>query len=115
MSTQVLAAGKSSIHGELLEQLTPAWLIEATPARRSALKASSIRLPDWYRSASIKQQTALRDSFHASFTAQTRLDKTMSTLQDIDTFAAPLLIKALKDRFGVEADLNKTYVCLRRP
>jgi Leucine-rich repeat (LRR) protein len=115
MSTQVLAAGKSSIHGELLEQLTPAWLIEATPARRSALKASSIRLPDWYRSASIKQQTALRDSFHASFTAQTRLDKTMSTLQDIDTFAALLLIKALKDRFGVEADVNKTYVCLRRP
>lgn len=39
----------------------------------------------------------------------------MSTLQDIDTFAEPLLTEALKDRFGVEVDVHKTLLCLRRP
>jgi Leucine-rich repeat (LRR) protein len=115
MSNQDSASEKSSIHGDLLKQLTPAWLIDATPARRTALKASSTSLPDWYRRASTEQQTAARESLHASFIAQTRLDKTMSALQDVDAFAEPLLAKALNDRFGVEADVNKTFVCLRRP
>lgn len=115
MSNQDFIYEKSSIHGDLLKQMTPGWLVDATPERRAALKATSVNLPDWYRRAPTEQQTALRNSFHASFTAQTRLDKTMSTLQDIDTFAKPLLVKALKASFGVEADINKTFVCLRRP
>jgi len=107
--------GQTSIHSELLEQLTPQWLINATPLRRAAIKDSGTRAPDWYQRASAGQQQALADRFNASFAAQSRLDKTMSSLQDIDTFAAPILTKALKDRFGVEVDVNKTQVCLRRP
>ncbi|MGH8386871.1 MAG: NEL-type E3 ubiquitin ligase domain-containing protein [Pseudomonas sp.] len=115
MSTKDLTPATSSIHGELLEQLTPGWLIDATPARRAALKAGGTRLPQWYSSATTERQRALRETSHASFTAQTLLDKTMSALKDIDAFAEPLLSKALKDRFGVEVDVSKTLVCLRRP
>ncbi|WP_419710801.1 NEL-type E3 ubiquitin ligase domain-containing protein [Pseudomonas sp. NFX224] len=107
--------GQSSIHSELLEQLTPEWLINATPQRRAAIKGAGTRAPDWYQRASTGQQQTLKESFNASFVAQSRLDKTMSSLQNIDTFAEPILSKALKDRFGVEADVNKTQVCLRRP
>nr|WP_237884357.1 DUF6543 domain-containing protein [Pseudomonas sp. PGPR40] len=108
-------SGKSSIHSELLQRKTPDWLINATPERRVALKEAGSQLPGWYQRASIQQQNVLRERFSASLVSQTRLDKTLSTLQDIDTFARPLLVKALKDRFGVDADVDKTLVCLRRP
>jgi hypothetical protein len=39
----------------------------------------------------------------------------MSALADIDSFAAPVLAKALKERFAIELDVNKTLLCLRRP
>ncbi|WP_338581078.1 NEL-type E3 ubiquitin ligase domain-containing protein [Pseudomonas sp. MAG733B] len=107
--------GQSSIHSELLEQLTPQWLINATPQRRAEIKDTGTRAPDWYQRSSTGQQQTLKDSFNASFAAQSRLDKTMSALQDIDTFAEPILTKALKERFGVEVNVNKTQVCLRRP
>lgn len=110
-----LSAGKRSFHGPLLEQMTPEWLINATPARRAALKNAGTQLPEWFLRASVKQQQMLQECFNASFNSQARLDKTMSTLQDIDTFAAAILNKALKERFGVELDVNKTLLCLRRP
>ncbi|WP_460145688.1 NEL-type E3 ubiquitin ligase domain-containing protein [Pseudomonas sp. S2_A02] len=108
-------SGKSSIHSELLQGKAPDWLINATPERRVALKDAGAQLPGWYQRASIQQQNVLRERFSASLVSQTRLDKTLSTLQGIDTFARPLLVKALKDRFGVGADVDKTLVCLRRP
>lgn len=113
-SRQRLVAGRTSIHRELLEQLTPDWLIDATPQRRAAMKASGSLAPHWYTRASIEQQQALKDRFKDSLVSQTRLDKTMSSLPDAESFAEPILQKALKDQFGVEADVNKTMVCLRR-
>jgi Leucine-rich repeat (LRR) protein len=110
-----IAPEKTSIHRDLLEQMAPDWLINAAPERQAAIRASATRLPDWYSRASVPQQQALKSSFNASFTAQTQLDNAMSALQDIDTFAAPLLTSALKDRFGVDVDVNTTLLCLRRP
>ncbi|PAM83185.1 MULTISPECIES: dermonecrotic toxin domain-containing protein [unclassified Pseudomonas] len=104
-----------SLHGELLEQTIPGWLTGATTERRNALKEANVSLPVWYRQASGQQRKALNESVTASFNAQTRLDKVMSGLQDIDTFAAPLLIKALKDQFNVELDINKTFLRLIKP
>lgn len=104
-----------SLHGELLEQAIPGWLTGATTERRSALKQANAPLPEWYRKASAQQRKSLNDSVTASFKAQTRLDKIMAGLQDIDTFAAPLLTKALKDQFNVELDINKTFLQLKKP
>ncbi|PBJ27979.1 putative E3 ubiquitin-protein ligase ipaH7.8 [Pseudomonas sp. ACN8] len=110
-----LLPDKSSMHSELLERMTPDWLIDATSPRRAAIKDSATRLPDWYRHASGAQQQALRECFNASFISQTRLDQAMSALHDAETFAGPILTKALKDRFSIDVDVNKTWVCLRRP
>lgn len=111
---QPLIAGRSSIHSELVEQLTPDWLIDATPQRRAAIKASGSLPPPWFSRASSAQQQALQERFNDNFVSQSRLDKTMSSLPDAESFAEPLLRKALKDQFGVEADVNKTLICLRR-
>ena len=39
----------------------------------------------------------------------------MSRMQDIDAFAEPLLVKALKDQFAVELDVTKTFLQLKKP
>jgi Leucine-rich repeat (LRR) protein len=104
-----------SIHSELLEQVIPHWLTAATTQRRQQIKDTEGPLPDWYQRASPQQRAAVNECAVASFTAQTRLDKAMSSLQDIDTFAEPLLRKALKDQFQVELDVNKTFLQLRKP
>lgn len=106
-------AATQSIHREFLERSSPSWLINATSSRRAQLKAAPAQVPDWYSRASPAQQTALTDKYTASLTAQTALDKAFASLQDIDTFAEPLLIKALQAQFKVQLDVNKTLLQLR--
>ncbi|QSB37485.1 hypothetical protein JTY93_13900 [Pseudomonas hygromyciniae] len=104
-----------SIHGRLLKTRTPQWLIDATSQRREALKLSDAFVPPAYRLATSEQRQQVRDCVVASFTAQTALDKTMSALQDIETFARPLLVNALQDQFGVTlAPRIETWLSLRK-
>ncbi|SFI98638.1 dermonecrotic toxin domain-containing protein, partial [Pseudomonas sp. NFPP04] len=103
-----------SVHDTFLKNSVPDWLKKATPQQLDALKTAPDALPDWYQHASAAQRQSLMDCIAASFTAQSTLDNAMSQLQDIDTFARPLLIKALKDQFKVELDVDKTYICLRK-
>ncbi|MPR05209.1 hypothetical protein F0169_25920 [Pseudomonas sp. MAFF 212408] len=107
-------AATLSIHGDFLEKAVPQWLVDATPARRSAVKQAAPVLPGWYKNASPAQRKVVDASFKASATAQNRLDKTLSTLLDIDAFAEPLLLKELKARFSVEVDVNQTFLRLKR-
>lgn len=104
----------ASDHAKVLVQAMPAWLVEATPARRTELKNAGSTLPDGYTQASAAQRKQLHECFNASFTAQTALDKTLTTLQDVETFAEPLLVKALKDQFAVELNVRTTYIRLRK-
>ncbi|MBF4557555.1 hypothetical protein H7698_15865 [Pseudomonas sp. p50] len=109
-----MPSATDSIHGDFLEKSIPQWLVDAAPQRRKAIKDAGTVLPDWYLNATPEQRQDLNQSFNASATAQARLDKTMSTFKDIDTFAEPLLLKALKDQYAVEVDVNTTLMCLRR-
>lgn len=104
-----------SLHGEFLEKSIPAWLIDATPQRRAALKDAATAMPAWYRNASAEQRATVNASVMASASAQARLDQTFSTFEDLDTFTGALLKKALKAQFNVEVDLEKTFLSLRRP
>lgn len=109
------AAVSASLHGKLLEQMIPDWLIAASPARQAAMKAVNTRPAHGDHEFPNDQQQALKDRVMAAFVAQTRLDKTMAGLEGIDAFAQALLGKALKDQFNVTVDLDKTLLCLRRP
>ncbi|RQO59195.1 hypothetical protein DBR46_07230 [Pseudomonas sp. KBW05] len=103
-----------SLHGDFIEQAIPDWLINATPERLAAFKSAPTQPPSWYRQATAAQRQALNAQATASFTAQTRLDKAMASLLDIDHFAEPLLVKALKDQFNVTLDVNTTFAQLRQ-
>nr|WP_314564112.1 NEL-type E3 ubiquitin ligase domain-containing protein [uncultured Pseudomonas sp.] len=104
-----------SLHGAFIDQAIPTWLTAASPERRAALKASSARWPEALSHATASQRQTLSERVVASFNAQSRLDAAMTGLQDIDSFAAPLLVKALKDQFKVELDVNTTFVHLTKP
>lgn len=105
----------ASLHGALLENNSPDWLIDASPERRQALKDHAVPTPDWYRQATREQRAAVGTAVAASLAAQNRLDKVMAGLQTIDAFAEPLLVKALKDQYKVELDLNSTVISLKQP
>jgi Leucine-rich repeat (LRR) protein len=90
-------------------------LLDATQARRAAIKTAGLRPPDWYPGLADTQQEAIKTTAIAAFVAQSRLDKTMSALESIEAFTEKQLLMALKDRFDVVVDVNKTMVCLRHP
>ncbi|MHC8289215.1 NEL-type E3 ubiquitin ligase domain-containing protein [Pseudomonas sp. XS1P51] len=114
-AVQSPAADQQSAHAEFIAQSIPAWLVNASPERREAVKNAPIILPDWYLAASRTQRQVLNASFEASVASQSLLDKTMSRMQDINAFAAPLLVKALKDQFAVALDVGKTFLQLKKP
>ncbi|WP_426129193.1 NEL-type E3 ubiquitin ligase domain-containing protein [Pseudomonas sp. DWP1b1] len=110
-----LPAATLSIHREYLEQASPAWLTDAVPARLAQIKNAPAPVPDWYRRATPAQRQALHEKFTVSFNAQTVLDKAMASVQDIDTFAEPLLVNALQAQFGVQLDVHHTLLILKKP
>ena len=114
LSTGTPPAATQSIHRDYLEQASPAWLIHATPARRAQLKAAPASLPAWYQHATPQQRRVLNEKFTAGFTAQTVLDKAMARLQDVETFAEPLLVKALHEQFNLQLDVRKTLLQLHK-
>lgn len=114
-ATHLKLHATESLHGDFLEKASPQWLIDATSARKQALKEAGTKMPAWFQNASPEQRSVVTSSVLDSFIAQTRLDKTMSTFLDINDFARPLLLKALKDQYQVQVDVDKTLLCLRRP
>ncbi|MEB2516109.1 DUF6543 domain-containing protein [Pseudomonas sp. YuFO20] len=106
---------QQSVHADFITQTIPAWLVNASPERREVAKNAPVMFPQWYLAASEAQRRALSASFETSMASQSLLDKTMSGMQDINTFAEPLLVNALKDRLAVELDVSKTFVQLKKP
>ncbi|WP_460118508.1 NEL-type E3 ubiquitin ligase domain-containing protein [Pseudomonas sp. S2_C03] len=105
----------ASLHGTFLEKSIPEWLINASAERRQALKDHAVATPDWLKNATREERAAAGVSAAASLAAQNCLDKVMSSLQTIDTFAEPLLVEALRDQFKVELDVNTTLLSLKQP
>lgn len=101
-----------SIHRKLLVKATPRWLIDTNASRRSALKAVESLPTLLYWRATPAQRERLHACCVASLAAQTALDKTMTALQDVETFATPLLDSALKAHSS--GLLPPTWVRLRK-
>ncbi|QAX85336.1 hypothetical protein C2E19_16395 [Pseudomonas sp. DTU12.3] len=115
LSVDTQTQASASLHGKRIEQMVPDWLIDASPERRAHIKNAGTQLPDWYQQLSVEQRRDLQTHATEGFLAQSRLDKSMAALESIEVFAEAQLVKALKNQFNVELDVNKTLLCLRRP
>lgn len=102
-------------HKKFIERKIPDWLIQASPDRRSALRQAPVTVPEWYRTASTASHAALAQAVKASWASQARLDRVFEPLADARRFAEPLLRQALKNRFGVELDVARSYLRLYLP
>jgi hypothetical protein len=110
-----LVTADKSVHYELIEKAIPSWLQNTSPARVAALKEVTLKLPHWHTSASDDDHQALKDQMQLAWTAQNHIDQALNNLQDVYAFAKPLLQQALKDRYGVEDDVEDTWLRLYAP
>ncbi|VVN17861.1 dermonecrotic toxin domain-containing protein [Pseudomonas fluorescens] len=104
-----------SIHFDLVKQAIPSWLSEASPARINALKTARASIPDWQANAAKAPQARLKQGIKLGWNAQNDIDRALSELQDVYAFAKPLLQQELKNRFGVEEDVEETWLRLYAP
>ncbi|MBV6826056.1 dermonecrotic toxin domain-containing protein [Pseudomonas sp. PD9R] len=102
-------------HKNFIEEKIPAWLTQASPLRREALRRTPVVIPDWYRTASEAAHSTLAQAIKASWLSQTKVDRIFKRLGDARRFSEPLLRQALKERFGIELDVNRTWLRLYMP
>lgn len=98
-------------HYQLLTSALPAWLGNASASKRQALANTQPRpLP-----GSVEQRAALKRLTGAHWDAQNSVDRALQHLQDVKTFATPILEQALKAEFGLQLDVDATFVRLYIP
>jgi Leucine-rich repeat (LRR) protein len=102
-------------HQQVLQNALPAWLGQASPAKRTALRRAGAGLAGWYASARPREHDTLKALVTQAWTTQNQVDRAMSNLQSPADFGAPLLQQALKQRFGIERDVRSTYLRLYVP
>lgn len=104
-----------SIHHDRVNKAIPDWLRETSPARVSALKDVTVKVPDWHRSATPVARQRLNNAVSRQWAAQNDIDQTLRDLQDIRAFAKPLLQAVLKNHYGIEDDVEETWLRLYAP
>ncbi|UZE10568.1 dermonecrotic toxin domain-containing protein [Pseudomonas sp. B21-053] len=102
-------------HFDHLANNLPQWLLKASAKRRIALGKTAPHLPEEFRAASNGQHIVLKRLNAAYWIAQNRVDERLEHLQDARTFGEPLLRSSLQRRFGLDLDVNATFLRLYIP
>jgi hypothetical protein len=110
-----IAPFDKSIHFHQVRKAIPSWLLNTSPSRVDALKSVRLTLPDWHRTASTTAHRKLKKAVQLNWTSQNTVDQALRDLLDISAFAKPLLQQKLRDRFGVEDDVEETWLRLYAP
>jgi hypothetical protein len=111
---QVSLADKS-IHFEHVKNALPSWLAQATPRRIDELKTARLNTLAWQKEVQDAQHQLLKKLTEHHWTAQNAVDRMLSGLQDVQSFAEPLLRKALVERYGIDVDVKETWLLLYAP
>ena len=98
-------------HYQLLTDTLPSWLGNACADKRQALAATQPQqLP-----GSAEQRAALARLTGAHWEAQNSVDRALQHLQDAKAFAKPILEQALKADYGLDLNVETTYLRLYIP
>ncbi|WP_339545509.1 NEL-type E3 ubiquitin ligase domain-containing protein [Pseudomonas sp. RA_35y_Pfl2_P32] len=110
-----LALNNKSKHHDFIKKVIPDWLKKTSPSRVNELKSAPLRIPQWNKAAPASAHLRLQGAIKDHWATQNDVDQALSSLQDVQAFAEPLLKKALKDRYGIEVDVKQTWLRLYAP
>lgn len=99
---------------DLIKQAIPDCLANAAPDRRTALKQTKPRFPDWYAHTTTEQRARIKALMEAVCESQHPLDKTLSSLQSAEAFGQTLLEAELK-KIGLVLPVNDVSLRLYVP
>ncbi|RON71208.1 NEL-type E3 ubiquitin ligase domain-containing protein [Pseudomonas fluorescens] len=80
------------------------------PRRTEALTRLKLKFEHWHT-----RDTELREANKQAWITQNRVDRFFSKVQNVQAFAAPLLQARLKEKYGVEDDVQSTFLRLYIP
>jgi hypothetical protein len=98
-------------HYEFIKNTTSDTFKTATLDRGLALAATPLKMQPWYTTTPAYLHDKLKAANLKAWGSQNQVDKLFKDLQDVHSFAAPLLQAKLKERYGIEHDVRTT--CLR--
>lgn len=110
-----LTSTPKGVHYERIKTLIPDAIKDAPPQRLKSLK-DSLTIPYTFQTLPATDHRQLKASIRAHWQLQQTLDTTLNALQqDIEAFARPVLVQALKDRFAVDLDVDAAVLTLYAP
>lgn len=96
-------------HYDLLKSRIPDWFMSAIVQRQQALRDHDLDLPEWYVKAAHSTRARLNSS-HAQYARMlNQVDHALATVQDIRAFAEPLLSQAIHETFKRTLDVKQVY------
>ncbi len=101
------------IHYQTVSQRVPQYLLDSSEDERKALRSQVPRPMPWLASAGLIQPDAvqaLREEYQRHRRQAATVGVFFKELPDVEAFAEPLLREALKNTFGMEPDLRRTYL-----
>ncbi|MNO52516.1 putative E3 ubiquitin-protein ligase ipaH7.8 [compost metagenome] len=109
------AAENKGHHYDFIKSRIPDTFKKASVRRVKELSARRTGPNQWLFTASNTSHNLLRDANLKLWESQSQVDTTLDGLQDVYTFAEPLLSAALKEQYGVDDDVRTTYLHLYLP
>ena len=112
-STLAAAATTDDIHYQTVSQRVPAWLLHTSAEQRRALRANVPPTLPWLTEAADR----LPEVVHAWYEEVRRheqyrvtVERLLATLPSVEDYAAPRLREALRSRFGLDLDVQRTFL-----
>lgn len=102
-------------HYDFIKSRIPHTFKNVSVHRIKELNATRTGPAHWIFTASSSDHNLLQDANLKLWASQNKVDLMLDELQDIYTFAKPLLSAALKEQYGVDDDVRTTYLHLYLP
>lgn len=106
---------EDSIHSGFIKNAMPDWLVKSSDRRVGDLRNIPKFVPEWSKGATPAAHLTAKEATQASWQAQNQVDRMLGKLEDVESFAQPLLTRALKEQYNVELDVRETFLRLYSP
>ncbi|WP_248132574.1 NEL-type E3 ubiquitin ligase domain-containing protein [Pseudomonas sp. B329] len=98
-----------SVHARVIQDRLPSWYGAADLKRKKEFSETQFAMPEWYKNLSSGKKLKLSDAYIRSFNSLNRLDDSFNGLKGVVDFAEPLLVAAMKEKFGGRHNVRQLF------